>query len=200
MHSPATITIVLASTSSVRKRLLAAAGVLFTVIDPLVEEVALRAELKGTEPSAIAAALAFAKAAGTSARVPDVITIGADQVLEFDSRIFPKPVDPHDARRQLRMLRGKTHALHTAVCVAEAGRAEWQHEETARLTMHGFSDSFLEQYLERAGDALKAPGAYHLEDLGATLFERVEGDTFAILGLPLLPVLGFLRQRGALPQ
>ena len=200
MPSTQSTTIVLASTSQGRRRLLEGAGVSFTVVAPPVDETNLRTELAGHDPAAVSAELANVKANSVSRQIPDAVVVGGDQVLQVGGHILSKPAGRDEARSQLLHLRGKTHALHTAVCVAEAGRAIWQYQETAHLTMHGFSDSLLEAYLDQAGAALGAPGGYHLEGLGALLFDRVEGDLFAIVGLPLIPLLGFLRRRGALPS
>lgn len=192
--------IVLASASRARREMLAAAGVAFTVVPADVDEPALRAELarsgEGTDARAIAAALARAKAENVSRRHGEALVIGADQVLALGEELLTKPKDADDARATLLKLRGQTHELHSAVAFAEAGSIVWSNLATARLTMRAFSEAFLEEYLVRAGDRIGlSVGAYELEGLGLQLFERVDGDYFTILGLPLLPVLAELRAR-----
>jgi septum formation protein len=184
--------IVLASASRARREVLAAAG---------VDEPAIRKEILargGTfDAGAIAQVLARAKAENVSSRHEGALIIGADQVLALGEELLTKPKDVADARVALSKLRGKTHELHSAVAFAMAGAIAWSHVATARLTMRAFSDAFLDDYLVRAGDRItKSVGAYELEGLGVQLFERIEGDYFTILGLPLLPVLNELRERG----
>ena len=123
--------------------------------------------------------------------------IGADQVLSVDGKIFQKPGNLPAAREQLQRLRGRSHVLSSAVCAARGGTVVWRAVDQARLTMRPFSDAFLEAYLEEAGaDILGSVGAYHVEGLGVQLFSRIEGDAFTIQGLPLLPLLDFLRLHG----
>jgi septum formation protein len=125
------------------------------------------------------------------------LVLGADQTLAFGARRFSKPEDRAGAAEQLRALRGQTHALHSAVALARDGKILFEHGETARLTMRAFSDSFIEHYLADAGKVVTASvGGYQLEGAGIQLFERIEGDYFTILGLPLLPLLAFLRREG----
>ena len=125
------------------------------------------------------------------------MVIGADQVLEYDGTWFDKAASIDEARHHLGILRGRTHCLVTTVCVVLNGDRIWSHAETARLTMRSFSDEFLETFLERGKEeCLTSVGAYHLEGLGAQLFERIDGDHFVIQGLPLLPLLRFLRRKG----
>jgi nucleoside triphosphate pyrophosphatase len=191
--------IVLASASRARRALLAAAGVAFTVEPADVDEPAIRKDLLGASAVAIAKALARAKAESVSAHHRDSLVIGADQVLAFGPELLSKPKDEAEARATLHKLKGHTHELHSAVAFAEGGNVVWEHVGTARLTMRAFSDAFLEDYLVRAADRLgQSVGAYELEGPGVQLFERIEGDYFTILGLPLLPVLGELRARGVL--
>jgi nucleoside triphosphate pyrophosphatase len=195
--------IVLASASRARRELLAAAGVAFTVEPADVDEPAIRKDLTGAGAGAsavaIAEVLARAKAESVSAHHKDSLVIGADQVLAFGPELLSKPKDEAEARATLHKLKGHTHELHSAVAFAEGGRVVWEHVGTARLTMRAFSDAFLEDYLVRAGDRIgQSVGAYELEGLGVQLFERIEGDYFTILGLPLLPVLAELRARGVL--
>ena len=194
--------IVLASASRARREILAAAGVPFTVEPADVDEPALRAKLKaGTPPTEVAEILARAKAEDVGRRHRDSVVIGADQVLAFGDEVLTKPGDEAGARVTLTKLRGRTHELHSAVALAEDGQVTWTHTGTARLTMRNFSDEFLEEYLVRAGDQIGGSvGAYELEGPGVQLFERIEGDYFTILGLPLLAVLAELRSRGVIAQ
>lgn len=198
MAAPKPHHIVLASASRARRELLAAAGVPFTVEPADVDEPAIRAQLPaGTSPPRIAEVLARAKAENMSRQRPDSLIVGADQVLAFGDEILSKPANQAAARASLQKLRGQPHELHAAVALAEGGTVSWVHTATARLTMRPFSDAFLDDYLVRAGDRItQSVGAYELEGLGVQLFERIEGDYFTILGLPLLPLLEELRTRG----
>ena len=198
-----TPTIVLASKSRSRAAVLAGAGVAFETEDSEVDEGALKARLlaEGAGPRAVAEQLGEAKALAVSARRPDDVVIGADQTLDLGGVLYDKPADLAEARSHLTAMRGRGHALHGGIVAAERGEVVWRTTETSRLWMRDFSDAFLDGYLARGGAALLASvGAYQLEGEGAQLFERIEGDYFAILGLPLLPLLGFLRERGAVPS
>ena len=147
----------------------------------------------------MAALLAREKAGTVSAWLPGRLVLGADQTLALGQRRFSKPADRAAARAQLMALRGQTHELHAAIAAMRNGGVVFEHCEVARLTMREFSEDFLDSYLESAGDAVTASvGGYQLERLGIQLFERVEGDHNTILGLPLLPLLHYLRQRGLL--
>jgi septum formation protein len=196
------IPIVLASTSSARIALLGQAGVEFTaraapIDERLVEAPLLEAKVR---PVDIAAALAAAKARSAGADDPSALTVGADQVLESDGRRWTKPASLAEAQGQLRALAGKAHLLHSAVAVARGETILWSHVDTASLTMRRFSESFLDAYLDAVGDkALSSVGAYQIEGPGIQLFEKIDGDYFTILGLPLLPLLAFLRSTGAIP-
>ena len=175
----------------------------FEVLTADVDEPALRAELRAgnaaIEPREVAAALARAKAEEVSRRQPEALVIGADQILELDGEIFAKPVDKPAAREQLLRLSGRTHELHSAVALALGGAVAWSETSTARLTVRPLGTVFLDHYLASAGErVLASVGGYELEGLGVHLFERVEGDYFTILGLPLLPLLAELRRRGAI--
>jgi len=193
--------LVLASASSTRRRLLAESGVVVCVDPASIPETEMIAasRAKGASAGDCAGFLAEAKAAEVSARHPRAFVIGADQMLDCEGDWLEKPHDLGAARAQLARLRGRTHRLFSAVAVLRDGRRLWSALDRAALTMRPFSDAFLDDYLARTGDdALHSVGAYRLEGLGAQLFERIEGDFFTILGLPLLPLLGFLREEGAL--
>ncbi|MGD9801936.1 MAG: Maf family nucleotide pyrophosphatase [Hyphomicrobiaceae bacterium] len=190
--------LILASQSRSRRQMLQAAGLSFEAIASTVDEPRLRHEIEASDgdagPDTIARALAAAKAMDVSRAHPDALVIGGDQVLALGNRIFEKPAGLSGARGHLMMFRGKTHVLVSAVALAEAGQVVWQHAETASLTVRAFSPAFLDRYLDVAGeDVCLSVGAYQLEGLGAQLFERIEGDYFTILGLPLIALLGELR-------
>lgn len=195
--------LVLASGSATRRGLLEAAGLTFEVVPADVDEAALRdrlfAESASVSHESVAHALADAKAAEVSARRPDALVIGADQVLSFEGALFEKPKSTDEARAQLQRLRGKPHALHAATALARSGQVEWRNLDTARLTFRAFSDAALDAYLAHAGTAvLTSVGAYQIEGPAIQLFERVEGSHSTILGLPLLPLLAELRRRGVI--
>jgi septum formation protein len=193
--------IVLASASGSRAALLRAAGVSFSVIPSGVDEDAFKARTPGDAagPAAIALGLAELKAR-TVSQTQGGLVIGADQTLDIDGALHDKPRDLAEARRRLRALRGRVHRLHSAVAVARQGDLLWSALDAATLTMRDFSDDFLDAYLAQQGEAVIAStGAYLLEGEGIQLFDAIDGDYFAILGLPLLGLLGFLRRIGALP-
>ena len=196
-------TVVLASASAVRAALLERAGLEVVRDAAGVDEAAVKASFRqeGFDAASCAAALAEAKATRVADRHRDALVVGADQILVHDERWLDKPRDLTEARAQLAGLRGRRHELITAVAVARNGAALWRHVDRAFLYMRAFSDAFLEAYLDTVGDAaLTSVGAYQLEGLGAQLFARVEGDYFSILGLPLLPLLEFLREHEVLPR
>ena len=191
--------LVLASKSKIRRSLLTAAGVPVDVRAAELDERAVEAGAPANEPSAVAAHLARAKALLVGQSNPGRRVLGADQVLTLDGERFSKPPDRAAARAQLRALSGRTHALHAAVACVQNGAVAFEHVSVARLTVRTLSDRFLDAYLDAAGAAAtESVGAYQLEGLGGQLFERVEGDYFAILGLPLLEALDFLRRQGCL--
>lgn len=195
--------LILASASPTRARLLRNAGVAFDIMPASVDEEKIKIELgtAGKGPEAIAAALAHAKAAAISAEHPDRLVIGADQVLDIDGEPLGKPDGMEAARVQLRRLSGVPHDQISCVSAIQDGRQLWHHEARATLWVRDLSDDFIGRYLEIVGDAaLNGPGAYQLEAMGAQLFERIDGDFFTVLGLPLMPLLGFLRARGVLPS
>ncbi len=193
------MTLVLASGSAIRRTLLEAAGLAFTVRPVAVDEAAMKAALAGEEPGDVALALADLKA--RRVRQPGALVIGADQLLVCDGEWFDKPPDLAAARAQLVALRGRSHELVTAVTCWRDGAMLWRHVARPRLTMRAFSDAFLDWYLRVEGEAVLAcVGAYRLEGPGVQLFDAVEGEYAAVLGLPLLPLLGFLRQNGELQR
>lgn len=195
--------VILASASPTRARLLESAGVAFTVVPAEIDEAELRAavQTQGGDGAAMAEILAERKACQVSLDHPGRLVIGADQVLECGGRAFEKPVDPDRARAQLVELAGREHEQISSVAVARDGERLWHHTDRARLTMRTLSDGFLETYLTEAGDAvLSGPGAYRIEGIGAQLFSRIDGDYFTILGLPLIPLLDYLRTVRVLPE
>jgi septum formation protein len=196
--------LILASASRARRELLAAAGLTFDVVPAAVDEATIRETLLGdnaaVDPVDVAEVLARAKAEAVSRDRPDRLVIGSDQVLARESRLYGKPADLDEARVMLLSLRGTTHELHTAVALAWGGDTVWTHAETAYLTMRNFTAAFLDGYLAQVGGRIcDIAGGYEIEGPGVQLFERVEGDYFTIVGLPLLPLLQELRARGHLP-
>ena len=194
--------LVLASASPVRAQLLRAAGIELIIDPAAIDEDEIKASMRqaGTTGAELAETLAELKAARTARRHPGAMVIGADQVLALGEELFDKPADLVAARRQLLALRGRTHELLSAVVAVRDGTRLWHHVGRASLTMRDFSDEFLDNYLASAGSvALGSVGAYQLEGLGAQLFRQIAGDYFTILGLPLLPLLDFLREHRMLP-
>jgi septum formation protein len=193
--------IILASGSAARAAMLEAAGVTFEIRFPGVDESALKEALmaEGAPAGDIADALAEAKTVKVSRRAAGLV-LGADQILEVDGILMDKPGSREGAAAALRTLRGRNHRLHAAAVIAEGGVPIWRVVRTVTLKMRDISDAFLEDYLEREGEAIfGCVGAYRLEGRGAQLFERIDGDYFTVLGLPLLDVLDILRRHGALP-
>jgi len=195
--------LVLASASSSRARLLQHAGVPFEVHPAHVDEDSVKESMlaDGAQGRAIADALAELKARRVSNARPDAVVLGADQVLICDGELFSKAETIEDAAAQLRGLRGKPHLLVTAAVLAKDGAAIWRHADISTLWMRDFSDTFLETYLAaESDDLLGSVGCYRLEATGVQLFERIEGDYFSILGLPLVPLLAALRQHGVVAR
>ncbi len=193
--------VILASTSASRSSLLRHAGVAFEAMRPGVDEDAAKAALlgEGVGPLQIADALAELKAVRVSSRAEGLV-IGADQTLDLDGELFDKAETLEQARERLARLRGRPHKLHSAVVVAQGGQPIWREVQTATLWMRPFTDDYLEGYLARRGEGLlSSVGCYQLEEEGVQLFSRIEGDYFAILGLPMLGLLDLLRRHGALP-
>lgn len=196
--------LVLASQSSARRTLMARAGLRFEALPAAVDEASIKdaAKAEGIPPEDAAIMLAETKAERIARRVPDALVIGCDQLLvcpmeDQSLRWFDKPPDMAAARAQLLALRGRTHRLVTATVAWRGGARIWQDVTTPRLTMRAFGDAFLDAYLAAEGEAiLGSVGAYRLEAMGPHLFSRIEGEHSAILGLPMLKLLGFLRQHG----
>ena len=194
--------LLLASTSAIRLQLLRNAGLVVTALPARVDEDSIRRSLEAEDakPRDIADALAEMKAAKLSTRHPEALVLGCDQVLDFKGKVFAKPETIEEARTHLLSLRGETHALLSAAVVYEAGKPVWRHVGQARLTMRAFSDSYLDAYLARNWPEIShSVGGYMLEAEGIRLFDRVEGDYFTILGLPLLPLLSWLGLTGFIP-
>jgi septum formation protein len=193
--------LVLASKSASRHAILRDAGIPVAVEPADIDERGIERRSTNDHAGEVAAVLAREKARTIAARLPGRLVLGADQTLALGERRFSKPADRAGAGRQLAALRGKTHELHSALALVRGSSVLFEHREVARLTMRSFSDEFLEAYLDAAGGAVTASvGAYQLEKVGIQLFERIEGDHFTILGLPLLPLLEFLRTAGWLAQ
>jgi len=191
--------LVLASKSEVRRKLLEAAGIP-VVIDPTdIDERKVESKNAGLSPDGAALLLAREKALAV-ARSRKGLILGADQTLALGERRFSKPVDSAAAREQLKALAGQTHALHSAAAIARDGEIVFETVSTAQLTMRPLSEAFLDAYLAYAGERVsKSVGAYQLEGLGVHLFEKVDGDHFTVLGLPLLSLLAYFRKAGWLP-
>lgn len=193
--------LVLASASASRRAVLERAGLAVAVVRPAVDEEALKQSLRAEKipPDEAAIALAAMKAQRISERDPGALVIGGDQLLVCEGAWFDKPGDSAGAERSLRALQGRTHELFTALVVLRGGERIWQHLSVSRLSMCALSPAAIASYLDRAGEAIHGcVGAYQVEGLGARLFTAIEGDAFSIQGLPLMPLLGFLRQHGAL--
>lgn len=193
--------LLLASRSSIRRTLLTAAGVPVEVRPADIDERALEPEATSGSPGLVAALLARHKALAAAALAPERLTLGADQILALGLKRFSKPADRAAARAQLQALSSRSHELHSAIVFVEGDQVLFEHVAVARLTMRTLSDRFLDRYLDDVGAAaLASVGGYQLEGLGVQLFERIEGDYFTVLGLPLIEALDFLRRHGCLLQ
>lgn len=192
--------IVLASASAVRAKMLREAGVAFAVVSSGLDEEPIKARMlaAGVGPREVAERLAEAKALAAQA-APDDLVIGADQTLDLDGELVDKATNLGEARARLERLRGRRHTLHAAAALARGGEIVWRGRASPVLAVRAFTDAFLDGYLSDCGEAVvDSVGCYHLEGRGAQLFEAVEGDYFAVLGLPLIELLSALRQAGAL--
>ncbi|WP_424810524.1 Maf family protein [Roseococcus sp. YIM B11640] len=195
--------LILASQSLARRALLEAAGLAFEAMVSAVDEAAIKesAQSEGVSPADAAVLLADAKAARIARRERDAVVIGADQLLVCEGQWFDKPVDVEAARAHLERLRNRSHELVTAVVVWREGQRAWHHVSTPRISMRDFSDAFLDYYLAREGaHVTSSVGAYRLEGPGIQLMRDIRGDHSAILGLPMLPLLAYLRESGVLPR
>lgn len=194
--------LVLASGSASRRAMLEAAGVPFSAMSPGVDEDAAKAGLRatGVAPRDFADALAELKALRVSQREPDALVLGSDSLMVLaDGTILDKPTSREEAEMHLRAMSGGRHALVSAAVIAESGRPVWRHVDRAMLHVRALSDAFLEQYLDAEWPAIAGcAGCFRIEGLGAQLFARIEGSQFTVLGMPLLPVLDYLRVRGVL--
>jgi septum formation protein len=194
--------LILASASPARVRILSAAGVAFEQQAALVDEDEMKAAMRAENapPDEAATALAELKAMRVSSREPEALVIGADQILDCGGTWFDKPADRAAAEASLAALSGRSHTLISAACVVRGGTRLWHGVGTATLQMRQLDPDLIATYLDAAGpDVLSSVGVYQLEALGAHLFTRIEGDYFTILGLPLLPLLAFLREHGVVP-
>lgn len=193
--------IILASGSPFRRKMLEDAGIAFAVERPSIDERAVEEAVAdtGLRPDDLAQILAEAKAVDVSQNHPGAFVIGSDQTLSLGEELLHKPADMEEARRRLLKLSGRTHQLNSAVVIAQDGEAIWRHVSVASLTMRQLDPGFVGRHLSAVGDAaLSSVGAYQIEGKGIQLFDRVEGDHFAIVGLPLLPLLAKLRELGAI--
>ncbi len=191
--------LILASSSETRLRLLQAAGLTVQARNPRIDELAIRAglEQEAASPRDIADALAEMKARKIADREGDALVLGCDQVLAFEHKVWGKPVSPQEALAQLTAFRGKTHKLLSAVVLYDAGQPIWRHVGEVQLTMRVMSDEWLQSYVTRNWESIRhSVGGYKLEEEGIRLFSAIEGDYFTILGLPLLPLLAYLGERG----
>jgi septum formation protein len=193
--------LVLASASPIRRQLLESAGISVEIRPADIDERQVEAQAGNATPEQVAELLALTKARAVAAQHPGRMVLGADQTLAFEGRVFTKPDDRAGARAQLQRLRGHTHALHAAVVILDRDTVVLSHVASAHLTMRECSDAFLDHYLDEAGDkVLGSVGGYQLEGLGVQLFEKIDGDHTTILGLPLLPLVAFLRRHGCLQE
>jgi septum formation protein len=196
------MTLVLASQSASRQAMLTAAGVPFEAVAAHVDEAAAKASLGRERPRDLADALAELKAIKVSSQRPDALVLGSDSLAVLDDgAVLDKPGSREDARDHLRRMSGRRHDLVSAAVVAEGGRPVWRHVEAARIVVRPLSDAFIEGYLDAEWPAIAGcVGCYRVEGPGVQLFDRIEGSQFTVLGMPLLPVLGYLRERGVLTK
>ncbi|WP_333684361.1 Maf family protein [Pontibaca methylaminivorans] len=197
------VPLILASASPIRAALLRQAGLVFGVAPAELDEARIKRDLVGQDavPARIATTLATEKALAVSRQHPDAFVIGCDQVLDHDGRLLSKPINPHEAREQLRTLRGRQHRLTTAAIVACGQKVIWTHHGEVGLHMRPLSDNYLDDYIARNWHSIReAVGAYKLEEEGVRLFTAIRGDYFHILGLPLLELVGFLVDEGVIEQ
>jgi septum formation protein len=195
------MTLILASSSPFRADILKNAGIAFSVEAAKIDERSVEAPLlgSGASPENVAEILAEAKALEVSGRFPNALVLGCDQTLSLGDELFHKPANMDGACHHLLKLSGQTHELNSALVLAKSGKAIWRHVSIARLTMRRLSPQFIGKHLARVGDkVLKSVGAYQYEGEGIQLFDKIEGDYFTIIGLPLLPLLGALRAQGEL--
>ena len=193
--------LVLASSSATRARLLRDAGVPVEIAAAGIDEEAVKRGLRADGIDGVELAERLAEEKARSIEAPGRLVLGADQVLILGTRVFDKPADREEAARQLAALGGRTHRLASAACIVEGGNRVWHRTEEARLTMRELSPGFIEDYLNRIGEtAFAGPGAYRVEGLGIQLFDAIEGAHAIILGLPMLPLLAYLRRRGTIAE
>lgn len=193
------MTLILASTSPIRRSMLADAGLRFECVAPGVDEEAFKSE--GAEPGTLAGSLAMAKAEAVSAVDPDAWVIGSDSVVSVDGRLYDKPATRETAAEHLRAFSGREMRLTSAVALARAGRLDWSHVDQARLKVRELSETFIADYLEQEWPEVGyCVGAFRIEGRGVQLFESIAGSHFTILGMPLLLLLGALRDRGVIAQ
>ncbi|RGP35849.1 Maf family protein [Pseudotabrizicola alkalilacus] len=196
------MTLILASTSQIRQQMLSAAGVPFTAQPARIDEDMIRRALQAenARPRDMADTLAEMKARKIAERHPESMVLGCDQILDFQGKVLAKPETPDVACAQLRLLRGTSHKLWSAAVIYQDAKPVWRFVAEARLVMRPISDAYLDDYVSRNWDSIRhSVGAYKLEEEGSRLFSAVEGDYFTVLGLPLLPVLGYLGDRGHIP-
>ena len=195
------MTLILASQSPFRRMLMDNAGLVFEAEAARIDERAVEAALAARNPSPqdVAETLAIEKARNVSARHPGALVIGSDQTLSLEGLVFHKPADMSEARSHLASMSGRTHSLNCGIALVRGGETLWSHVSVAHLTMRPLSEDFIDRHLARVGEkVLASVGAYQLEGEGVQLFERIDGDYFTILGLPLLPLLAKLRDLGAI--
>ncbi len=195
--------LILASTSPIRLQMLRAAGLTVEAAAPRVDEASIRDAMvaEGAHPRDIADTLAEMKARKVAEKRPGDLVLGCDQVLALDRETFAKPETPDEARAYLRLLRGKSHKLHSAIVAYENAEPVWRHVAEAKLTMHHISDAYLDDYVARNWESIRhSVGGYKIEEEGVRLFSAISGDHFTILGLPLLPLLAWLGTRGMIAR